>query len=236
MKRRNFMKQLIFLVWVFAATLIVSIPAFAAPVWSTFDANADGWTIACANGQAVESACVGGSTPTYEPTGGPSNDGHISYTDLDPQTDFFDAPAKFLGNQSNAAGGTLTFDLLNSIGKANSPFMVVLKGGGATVRYDGTQAVTTNWANFTVPLDFTSPTWRTLVGSSWSVTTDNAILSSVVANLTDLWIRGDWASGKDVTRLDNVHLNAVPIPGAALLFGTGIIGLIGIARRSLFIR
>src|SRR4051812_50196857 len=70
---------------------------------STFDANDDGWI-------ANE---LGGSnnTLTYHATGG-NPGGYLNALDIeDGRTWSWVAPAKFLGNDSAAYGGTLTFDL-----------------------------------------------------------------------------------------------------------------------------
>src|SRR5215471_17902758 len=101
--------------------------AKAATVSSTFDTTAEGW-----------SAAGDFATPvTWQGTGGNPN-GTVSIEDsVTGGVTFFVAPAKFLGNHSDAYGKTLTFDLKQVIGSPNQfeDDDVFLSGGGTTLSY-----------------------------------------------------------------------------------------------------
>jgi hypothetical protein len=93
----------------FGAALIacaaVPVPASAA-VSSTFDTGDDGWRFVDVPGQAggpnFTTILSGPSTPIYSASGG-NPGGFVSAQDPSDQTFFFDAPAKFLGNQCTEA-------------------------------------------------------------------------------------------------------------------------------------
>lgn len=62
-------------------------------------------------------------------------------------------------------------------------------------------------------------------------TPDSDDFLTVMSDITQLMIRGDWVNGDELTRLDNFSMTVVPVPSALLLFGTGLLGLIGTAIR-----
>ena len=85
----------------FVLTLVALIAmarvASATQILSTFDTDLDGWT-----------SSSGGST-TFATTGGDPG-GFLRDLDLDNTDMFVSAPAKFLGDKSAFAGGTVSFD------------------------------------------------------------------------------------------------------------------------------
>lgn len=86
-----------------AVATLVSSASMAAI--STFDTDADGWTVIDFPGSGNYSAVNGSFTSSWNPAG------HISRTDMSSFSFFFSAPSMFLGDQSIHLGGELKFDL-----------------------------------------------------------------------------------------------------------------------------
>jgi uncharacterized protein (TIGR03382 family) len=55
-------------------------------------------------------------------------------------------------------------------------------------------------------------------------------MRTVLADLTAIYINGDWLSGTETAGLDNVRLSAVPEPGGLTLALAGMI-VVALARR-----
>lgn len=226
------MKLLIFVLWSLIIPLFVSMPAFGALVSSSFDTNRDGWFIQELNQTTLAEEPSILPDPTWSGTGG-NPGGHVSFGDPSlPEFVFFASNNSFLIDQSSNLGGTLRFDLLNSIGNQNPADLVVLQGGpqgsGVILRYLGDQPVTTSYTTFTVPLEATSA-WQAFENGANRPATP-ADFTTVLSELTALLIRGDWDAGLNTSRLDNVILAPVPIPSAIMLMSTGLLGLIASAR------
>jgi hypothetical protein len=178
---------------------------------STFSTDTEGWTaLGDSQGPLMWSA-----------TGG-NPGGHVFIDDLTTGgVTYFDAPAKFLGDQSGALGTFLTFDLRQVFSGSPSQFDdedVVLQGAGLTLVYDTSPNPANGaWTSYSVPLS--SGAWRvnTLVGSL--ATAEQ--FASVLGDLTALQIRAEYRSGPDIGSLDNVIL--VPEPGSYLLMLAGLI-------------
>jgi len=171
-------------------------------VSSRFDVDTEGWTI-LDNGSST--------APEYVGVGGDPG-GYAFESDAATGYWYWRAPAKFLGDQSAAHGGTLVFNLKQS--RMNDPLEaddVVLVGGGSTLAYRCPIAPGAQWTSFAVPLAADRGWFRPLTGRSPSPSEMLAVLSS----LDELRIRGDYQSGlnDDVVSMDNVSLHA-PKPRA----------------------
>ena len=166
-------------------------------VESTFDTDAEGWTV-----------LGDGAGPTHVATGGNSG-GFIQAVDqLAGAVWYWAAPAQFLGDQSSTYRGNLSFDLAQSA--TTNPFEaddVVLTGAGLRLVYDLPANPGLDWTSYRVPL-LTASGWR--VDSRTGATASEAQLQTVLASLTGLHIRGEYQNGSDTGRLDNVHLASAP--------------------------
>ena len=187
---------------------------------STFDNpvdGVDGWTIA-----------GDGTGPAYVAVGG-NPGGYITTTDAGAGSiAYFVAPAKFLGNQSAALGGTLTFDLRQSI--TGSQFV----DQNPFVRIAGNGVVLSLLANVHPGSIFTSYSVTLTPSAGWTsagLPASLAQMQNALANVTDLRIRAEYAFlVGDVDDLDNVVLNSTPEPSTALLLAAGC-GLLLLRRR-----
>lgn len=185
--------------------------AAAATIVSTFDSDTDGWT---ASGDAVS------LVPTWLALGG--NPGGT--IEVDDRTVggvwYFEAPAKFEGNQSLVYGRSLSFDLYQ---RGSGPQFdapdIVLQGGGFTLSLDaGTNPLPLeSWRSYSIAFD---------EGAGWTV--DGGVgatkeqLLAVLGSLDRMRIRGEFITGSDFGRIDNVRMEAVPLPSTLLLFGPAL--------------
>ncbi len=171
---------------------------------STFNFSAEGWTVV---GDAQNSTVI----PDHVTTGG-NPGGHVSATDdVTGGTWYWRAPRTFLGNVSCAYGQPLEFDLMQTptSNQFNSED-VVLEGGGLRLVLDTPcnpgLCGGLDWTHYSVPLSETAG-WIKDDTKNGTIAGDPATqqdLQTVLANITSLLIRGEFVSGPDVGRLDNV--------------------------------
>lgn len=170
--------------------------ASAAEILSEFSVSADGWAI------------VGDSLGpvTWQATGGIPG-GTIRVTDESVGgVMYWDAPAKFTGNQLAAYGRTLSFSIKHVIGGSSQPFSsedVILGGVGLTLVYDwGANPPPGVWTTYTIPLTETG--WR--VGSLGGPPATTVQMKAVLGSLDSILIRAEFQNGADTDYLDNVVL------------------------------
>ena len=185
-----------------------------AQITSTFDSDADGWTIFF--------GASGASIPgTHNPTGG-NPDGHASltYASATNSVQSWIAPAKFRGNKVvRSLGMNLRFDLQQSIASTNPGNQgdVRIESSVGTIIYVFAIAdrPTTTWRSYSIKLDETAG-WR------WNSTTGAlATRSQIKAALGDidaLEIAASYAQNVSYTaRIDNVVLEEKPLGVAPVL-------------------
>lgn len=203
--------------WLCVALLALSLPAqarAAVRASSDFSTGDDGWLL---NGDTTS------STPTLITTGG--NPGaFLRGTDtVDGDFWYWLAPAKFRGNASSSYGQTLTFDLrMRGTGPVVNQSDVLLSGGGVTLALDLAPAPTDPaWTTYTALLH-ESAGWR--VNNLSGAPATQAQVMTALSNITSLRIRGEFINGTDSGDLDNVIMNAVPEPAAAVaLLAAGLL-------------
>jgi Laminin B (Domain IV)/PEP-CTERM motif len=182
-------------------------------VSSTFDNPADGidgWTVVS-----------DGSGPSYQASGGDPG-GYITTTDQGlGGIVYWLAPAKFLGDQLSALGGTVSFDLRQNINGSQFTDMnplIRLTGNGVILSLPGT-GPGTSFTSYAIPLS-SAGGWM-----SGGVPATDAQIQNALANLTDVRIRAEFSFVVgDVNDLDNVAFSAaaVPEPSTLVLAGLGI--------------
>ncbi len=161
---------------------------------STFEGDADGWTLS-GNGDVT--------TPRLERSGG-NPGGHICGQDAkDGDNWYFVAPQRYLGNATAAYGKRLTFDLKQgSIFNQIRGRDVVMNGGGLSVAFHFRQSPGLDWTPVSVSVDDTSG-WL-LEATGQPATSEE--LNTVLRNLTSLRLRGEFYDGpNDTACLDNVY-------------------------------
>lgn len=136
------------LVLTLVALIAMARVASGTQITSTFDTDLDGWT-----------ASAGGSM-TFATTGG-NPGGFLRDLDLDNTDMFVSAPAKFLGDKSAFAGGTISFDGIElDAGPGNyQPYgTVTLRSGATSVQADLVPLgnPTATWSTFSIPLNATT--------------------------------------------------------------------------------
>ncbi len=192
---------------------VVASPAVAAdPIaGSTFNTNDEGWLVVSTLGYV--------GSPTYSSTGG-NPGGCIYATDPDTGAWGFAAPAKFLGDVSDAYGQSFSFDISTDNLEGDTGW-VGLQGAGL---------------EFVAPFDAPSATWQweersvLLNESAGWVDPDTLLpptqgqMMAVLSDLTGLVITAEFADGADTGGLDNVLL--APEPSMLALLGLGMVGLI----------
>lgn len=183
----------------------------AAMVSSTFDTDDEGWTV---TGDAQGGSIV----PDYHSTGG--NPGGFISADDDVQggTWYWKAPAKFRGNHLSAYGDTLSYDLRQtSTSNAFSNVEIHLRGGGISLTYETSHPGTT-WTSYSIDL-------TELAGwLNGAAAPSQAEMQQVLADITDLQIRGEFRSGADTGSLDNVVMTPEPATLTVLvLAGMGLV-------------
>lgn len=134
---------------------------------------------------------------------------------------YWDAPATYHGDISAYYGGTLSFDLFQaSTSSQINHEDIFISGGGLTLAFDTAVNPGTNWTSYEVSLSTLSP-WQ--IGNlSGPAATEEQIMT-VLADVTDLRIRGEYRNGSDSGGLDNVSL--IPEPG----FYGALFGLVAMA-------
>ncbi len=161
---------------------------------STFDSDADGWTItpdASTAPNPIFSLTEGNPAGSI---GGRDTAGGAYW--------YYIAPAKFLGDQSSAFGRALTFDLrIPSAGRLDVPG-VRLVGGGITLVTDFA-APNGTWSSRSVPL--TEAGWTRNSRSGAPATESD--MRTVLSALTELGILGEYQTSPDRSELDNVVLS-----------------------------
>lgn len=177
----------------------VESPANANSVESRFDSGDENWRL------------VGdpeSRQPTYNASGG-NGGGYISGIDGSAGvTWYYSAPAKFLGKKTGFYSGALMFDLRQA--RTDSQYEnaddIVLRGDGVTLAYDLGDTSTNpgdEWTSYEVPLKADAG-W--VKKPSGSAATASEMLT-VLRNLAQILVRGEYRSGSDSSSLDNVVLS-----------------------------
>lgn len=213
-----------------AALIACAAPASAllvvpGPITSTFDTDADGWTgITSPIGSPTWPIGLTGLALTFTSADG-NPAGSVRIGDPNEDWTYFRAPAKFLGDLTAYAAGTLSFDSRTVVGgtQANEA-EVVLMGGGLVLTHEARSDLPGTWASISVPL--VASAWRVSDTFNGTVATPQQF-AAVLGNLQELWINAEYFTPVvETIALDNVTLAPVPEPSqvALVLAGLGLVG------------
>lgn len=196
-------------------------------VTSTFDTDAEGWVIQTISDGPPYNLLA--EYPVYWGSTEGLSGGGIYSADVGSGGYFFSAPSKFLGNKMDYLGKCITFDIKNSVANyegGSSTLNMFLFGAGLKIWYKGSYpTVAYQWKHVEVPLWYLG--WFSVSGDP---ITETSFLT-VMADLQGVYIKADWGWGADASWLDNVKMGAAPVPTSVLLFGSGLVGLVGLRRK-----
>jgi Laminin B (Domain IV) len=146
----------------------------------------------------------------------------------------FSAPTEDLGDLGGLYNNTISYDILGITGNhtnlGGDRADIILTGAGLSIGIDaGTQPVNDQWTSASALVSVDAD-WRIISSFADATLTGSAAtqqqIESILADMTGLYIRGEYTNGGDATAIDNVEF--VPTPGALSLLS--IAGLL-IARR-----
>ncbi len=175
---------------------------------SNFSSGADGWTWDAPN-----------PSMTWQPTGG-NTDGYIRYDNNQGGGAWIHAPSGFLGNWNSLGVNELSYQvnifLVGNVNTVNN-LLATISGPGGDALWVGPQPDPgTPWKDIVVPIS----------EESWTV--NSGTWGEIMADVTDLSIAMAYYNNFgpfEITGIDNVSLNAVPIPAALPLFMSGVLFL-----------
>lgn len=213
---------------VLALGLVVAAPARATV--STFDSDTEGWVTRTLSFPAAVTTpgssppVVGTHTPAHNASGG-NPGGFLSLADPDTNASYWYAPSQYLGDQSAAYGGTLSFDLRQDTASLQfSQEDVILVGGGLVLALDTPLNPGTTFTPYVLSLTEVGG-WRR--DSLNGPVPTQAEMQTVLGNLTDLYIRGEYSTSLDTFAIDNVAI--VPEPATSALLA--VVGVALATRR-----
>lgn len=165
-----------------------SFNALSYPGFVGFDAGNDGWRVS------------EGGIGSYSATGG-NPGGYIVGIDSAYGVWYFVASESFVHETRKYYDRTLKFDLIQSATDSQvNASDVILTDGTTTLTFNTSHYPNTTWTPYSVKLDELSG-WKK--GNAKATKAD---MQSVLANLTNLRIRGEFKAGPDQGGLDNVIL------------------------------
>jgi hypothetical protein len=196
-----------------ASLILLWLPATsraALLVSSTFGTDSEGWLV---------STIFGGPTalPTWVSSGG--NPGGYISTGHQFQVNAWQAPSKFLGDQSLAYGGILQFDERDS--NATSSDLSIWLSNGSIVLLTYHTFPTTSWQTSSVLLSENGVGWRRRDNGQAPTAAE---FQSVLSSLTEFRLLAEYNGGNPETvDLDNVSFSSgnstgIPEPQASSLF------------------
>lgn len=181
-----------------------------------FGEDAEGWfvrDVSCSNYNSI----VATHALTWNAAGGDPA-GYVSHHDVTNQCAFFAAPASWLGDRSDYAGGSLTFSLTSTERDWSGSDVVVLIGAGRVICHElpVLPPAPPAWRAYIVPLE--AGAFRT--NNSAGAVVSAADFAAVLADIDVLMLPAEFgAEVEETVGLDSVRLvlpaSAAPVPAVA---------------------
>jgi hypothetical protein len=185
---------------------------------STFNLDAQGWTVADTAGAGDYSLLIDELATVWSATSG-NPGGGISASDTTDFTIMFRAPDAYRGNRSASYGGDLRFDITSTHDTWTQDTVVILKGANMIIVAQFTLPTVGQWNTVTIPLVASSFFMNNAQGAAVSETDFLAVL----ADVDEFWINAEYGDGLiETTTLDNVYF-PVPAPAAIALAPLGLL-------------
>jgi gliding motility-associated-like protein len=185
--------------------LILAALGTHAQITSTFDTDADGWTMAQFSGTAGTSVYSGsgGNPGGFVSASPPSAGGTINIS----LAWYWIAPPKFFGDYDFSYGANFNVDLQQSVaGTDNTQSDIIIYNGSNTIHFNfpTKPAVSPAWSTYSIALDETAG-WRW--GSVAGPLALKAQIKIVLANITGIRIRCKYINSTGYTSgIDNVSI------------------------------
>lgn len=166
-----------------------SIVTNPASIWDSFDRDTQGW-----KGSA-------GSITSFRVKGG-NPGGYVLAADDSTGTWYFVAPTRIVSKMKGGYGKIFSFDLEQSATDYQyDADDIILKAGAVTLTYNTAQNPDTTWTSYRVKLDELSG-WKKA-----NEPVSKTDLVYVMANLSEVRIRGEFRFGADRCGIDNVSVH-----------------------------
>lgn len=176
-----------------------------ADIVSTFNSDAEGWTLT-----------AGGGTLTHLSSGG-NPGGHLTLQDIANGPLMAYAPAVFLGDLTAYDGGLLYVDLKQIATAAGSP-----RGGFGQVTIEGTGG---DFATADIVAGTPLSTWDTystsMVAATWGVT--QTVWEDILSDVTEIRMEVDsYVEFEDTIGFDNFGIHPIPEPASLAIAVSGL--------------
>ncbi len=166
-----------------------------------FKNDASGW-------QIVGDAQGGYVEASYSPDGGVV-DGYIfAKDDVAGGVWYFAAPNSYRGNKQVYYGAKLSYSLFQESAQRNQFLAadIIFKSGEKSIYYKVENYPNATWTDYSVRIDENSGWHYDINGNGTEPLATKEQIQSVLSNVTDFWIRGEYETGPDKGGLDNVFI------------------------------